>query len=142
VVLQLVSHPLPVAWDGRRVDWDRWETPDVVQICPPPKGERCVCGSSARPFSARGRRHPSQQAVDAAEGIPRIGRNRSGPLVWSVYDLHAFRCPACGQVDVWDMASDEWWTLDESDYGPRGSNPPPEWGAGGLLDLLDDRGGG
>jgi hypothetical protein len=35
------------------------------------------------------------------------------------------------------MDSDEWWTLDESDYGPEGSIPPPEW-AGGLFDLLGD----
>ncbi len=50
-------------------------------------------------------------------------------------DIHAFRCPDCGEVVVWDVDSDEWWTLDESDYGPDGSWPPGEWHVG-LFDLL------
>lgn len=33
------------------------------------------------------------------------------------------------------MESDEWWTLDDDDYGPEGSKPPSEW-QGGLFDLL------
>ena len=38
---------------------------------------------------------------------------------------------------MWDVESDEWWVLDESDYGPAGSMPPPEW-TGGLFDLMND----
>lgn len=73
--------------------------------------------------------------VEATESLPRVGRRT--PLVWPVYDIHAFRCPGCGEVTVWDVASDEWWTLDESDYGPGGSTAPPEW-TGGLFDLLNE----
>lgn len=134
MTLHLVSHPLPAAWDGRRVDWDRWESSLPVQMCPPPKDERCACGSSAKPYTARGLRHPTDGDRATADDLPRVGRRTA--LVWAIYNLHAFRCPDCGQVDVWDMASNEWWTLDESDYGPAGSVPPPEW-AGGLLDLLN-----
>ncbi|CAN7240046.1 hypothetical protein LJR045_000962 [Microbacterium sp. LjRoot45] len=134
--LQLVSHPLPVAWDGRAVVWDRWEAPAPMFLCPDVKREPCSCGSTEQPFTARGRRDPSEERVAAAAQIPQI--RRRAPLVWAVYDLHAFRCPSCGQVSVWDMASDEWWTLDDTDYGPTGSRPPPEWGTGGLLDLLND----
>lgn len=130
MALALASHPLPVAWDGRAVAWDRWEAPVPVFVCPPPKPQPCECGSLAAPFTARGRRDPSAERVANADSLPRIGRR--APLVWSVYDLHAARCPSCGSVTVWDMESDERWTLDESDYGPTGS-----WAwSGGLLDAL------
>lgn len=131
MTLTLVSHPLPVAWDGRAVAWDRWESPLVPMfIFPTPKRERCECGSDAAPFTARGRREPSAERVANAASLPRIGRPT--PLVWSVYDLRAYRCPSCGIVSVWDMDSDELWTLDESDYGSTGS-----WAwSGGLLDAL------
>lgn len=120
-MLRLVSHPLPVAWDGREVKWSRWDSTEHIVICPPPKS-RCECGSQRAPFFAVGLR-----AVDSGPG--RFQRRHA------LRDLHAVRCPDCGQVDVWDMDSDEWWTLDESDYGPNGSTPPPEW-TGGLFDLL------
>lgn len=132
-MLTLVSHPLPVAWDGRAVTWTSWERQMVVQICPPPREEQCGCGSAERPFTSRGLRDPEPESVTHAASLPRIGRRTR--LVWPVYDLHAFRCPGCGEVTVWDMASDEWWTLDESDYGTHGSVAPAEW-SGGLFDLL------
>ncbi|MGZ0070008.1 hypothetical protein [Microbacterium arborescens] len=121
--LRLVSHPLPVAWDGREVRWGRWGATDHIRICPP-RASRCdSCGSARSPFLAVGLR-----AADAGPG--RFTRRHA------LRDLHAFRCPDCGEVVVWDMDSDEWWTLDESDYGPEGSRPPAEW-TGGLFDLLD-----
>lgn len=119
--LRLVSHPLPTAWDGREVKWSRWDSTDRIIICPPPAA-RCDCGSKRSPFVAVGLR-----AADSGPG--RFQRRHA------LRDLYACRCPECGQVDVWDMDSDEWWTLDESDYGPEGSTPPPEW-VGGLFDLL------
>ena len=125
-MLRLVSHPLPVAWDGREVKWSRWDTALDVHICGPAGYEpRCDCGSKRQPFVASGLR-----AAD--EGPGRFARRHAAK------DLRAFRCPDCGQVDVWDMDSDEWWTLDESDYGPNGSTPPPEW-VGGLFDLLNSQ---
>jgi len=65
-----------------------------------------------------------------AEAIPRIGRRTA--LVAPRYDLFATRCPACGEVSVWDMVSDQHWILDEADYAATGSW---EW-SGGLLDQL------
>lgn len=121
--LRLVSHPLPVAWDGREVKWSRWESTDGIMLCPPPK-ELCECGSTRSPFRAVGLR-----AADTGPG--RFTRRHA------LRDLYASRCPDCGQVSVWDMESDEHWVLDESDYGPDGSTPPPEW-TGGLFDLLTD----
>lgn len=110
--LTLVSHPLPISWDGREVKWSRWESTERILICGPHSDKaRCDCGSKRNPFTASGLR-----AADAGTG--RFARRHA------VKDLHALRCPDCGQVDVWDMDSDEWWTLDESDYGPNGSLAP------------------
>lgn len=120
--LALVSHPLPVAWDGREVKWTRWGSTERIHICGSLKASRCDCGSERRPFTSVGLR-----ASDPGPG--RFARRHA------LRDTYAFRCPECGQVDVWDMNSDEWWTLDESDYGPTGSVAPPEW-TGGLFDLL------
>lgn len=121
-MLRLVSHPLPVAWDGREVRWSRWSSSDRIHICGTLNPQRCDCGSERRPFTAVGLR-----AAEA--GVGRFARRHA------LRDIHAFRCPDCGQVDVWDMDTDEWWTLDESDYGPAGSTPPPEW-SGGLFEFL------
>ena len=129
-MLRAVSQPLPVAWDGRKVDWEPWER-STVQICPAP-ASRCTCGAVAPPFTARGLRHPDEGDLARAAAIPRIGRHT--PLLAPRYDLFATRCPGCGETDVWDMISDKHWTLDDSDYGPTGSW---EW-SGGLLDLLLD----
>lgn len=132
MTLTLLEAPLPVAWDGRAVRWTRWERSPAVQVCPPPKGDRCGCGSTALPFIARGLRDPDADDVARAAALPRVGRRVE--LVYPLYDLHAVRCPGCGQVDVWDQAADVWWTLDDADLGPTGS-----WSwSGGLLDALLD----
>lgn len=128
MTLTIASFPLPVAWDGRAVKWDRWEAPQPVFICPPPKDERCECGSSAKPYTSRGLRDPDPALTARLDRLPRIGRRTA--LYWPCYDLHAFRCPDCGDVTVWDMESNTMWTLDEADYGVTGS-----WAwSGGLLD--------
>ena len=123
--------PLPVAWDGRAVAWDPWEPALPINLCPPQKPERCACGSESEPFTSRGRRDPSPDRIAASEQMPRL-HTRGRPLVWSVYDLFACRCPDCGDVSVWDMESGQHWTLDDSDLGPTGS-----WAwSGGLLNEL------
>lgn len=134
MTLRLVSHPLPVSWDGRTVEWDRWALDPEVFICGRDGRQtaRCECGSDLRPFTARGLRHPSDRMLQDHAALPSI----MTPFTpRPTYDLRALRCPTCGQVDVWDMESDEWWTLDPTDYGPAGSNPP-DWGTGGLLDMI------
>lgn len=126
-MLRDASHPLPVGWDGCKVEWGAWER-RTVQLCPAPEA-RCTCGSTASPFTARGLRHPAAEDLARAEAIPRVGRRT--PLIAPRYDLFATRCPNCGEVTVWDMVSDQHWVLDDSDYGPTGS-----WAwSGGLLDL-------
>lgn len=49
-----------------------------------------------------------------------VATMRARPTV----QLHASRCPGCGLDTVFDVATDECWTLDESDYGDAGSVPP------------------
>lgn len=122
--LRLVSHPLPVSWDGCPVKWSRWDAALDVIICPPNKAPRCECGSNAKPFVSTGLRAPDT-------GAEQFARRHA------LRDLRAFRCPGCGEFAVWDMTADTWWTLDETDYGPDGSTAPVtrEW-SGGLLDLL------
>lgn len=118
-MLRDVSAPLPVAWDGWPVRWTRWAAPMLMFVCRQlGKDPRCECGSTAPPFTA--------------SGVQARPRGDFGVR----YGLRAMRCPDCGSVTVWDLTSDEWWTLDESDYGPEGSMRPADWGTGGLLDLL------
>lgn len=38
--------------------------------------------------------------------------------------LFAFRCQSCQLDTVWDKRTDEWWVLDDSDYGVEGSTDP------------------
>lgn len=95
--------PLPVAWDGVPVEWSAWENPVQAILCPPQEPTPCEsCGSRERPVQARGL---TQVEVGAAL-------------------LIATRCTACRLDTVWDARNDQWWTLDDTDYGPEGSNPP------------------
>lgn len=134
MTLSNVSHPLPVAWDGRAVTWEPWTVCPVV-VCGKLGRERCDCGSVRAPFTSRGLREPAPEHIEAASSIAQI--HTRSRLVWPVYSLHAFRCPDCGEVAVFDSESDEHWILGPEDYGPTGSTPPPEW-TGGLFDLLYD----
>lgn len=149
-MLELVKHRLPPLWDGVPVTWRPFEPTDATFICPAPKkAERCPCGSSAHPLIAAGLR--PRDGVEVVRSTRRL--KKSGRVVewqeevpaWPVYDLTAFRCPDCGEDVVWDQRTNEWWTLDESDYGPTGSDRPEWWtgsgglqGDAGLLGLLEE----
>lgn len=142
MTLQLVKHRLPPLWDGQRVEWGPYEIAPAVQVCPPPKAERCACGSDASPSHARGLRQPLPgEMVDSTKAkLGRFGRWVHVPArvpAWPLADLTAIRCAGCGEVTVWDMRTDEWWTLGPEDFGPGGSTRPAEreW-SGGLFDLL------
>lgn len=103
---------LPPKWDGADVEWRAWTDSAAIVMCPPPKPTPCVqCKSTRPPKSNSGR-------VIAEDGPPGSGTG------WSTYRLFVFRCPDCHLDTVWDMNTDEWWELDETDYGPDGSSAP------------------
>ena len=143
-MLTLVKHRLPPVWDGASVKWEKFVTFAGMTICPPPKVKPCDCGSVAAKSGAAGAREPEAglmfQSTKPVWG--RGGRKLHVPTMvpaWPVKDLYAFHCPDCGVDDVWDMRTDEWWTLGPEDYGPDGSARPVkrEW-SGGLFDLLPE----
>lgn len=126
---------LPSKWDGRDVEWVGWADGFPMFMCPPPK-EAPACG---RCGSAR----PSKTCWGRAKSLPGdegwvTRRSRFGhtwkewgpllvgsPYVW----LHASRCYGCGLDIVLERGRDRsfgsferTWVLDESDYGPEGSN--------------------
>lgn len=121
---------LPSKWDGRDVVWEELE-PAQVLICPPAPadGERCErCHSIAPRRQWRG-------VVWCKPGdfVTQRSETRSRRTYWRdheiqhgervVFDnLHAFRCQGCGLDTVLELISGAEWVLDESDYGPEGSN--------------------
>jgi hypothetical protein len=107
---------LPARWDGRDVEWRAWipsEGPgNWFVMCPPQPRPACErCGSTRPPLLTHGIVHPP-----ATPGTVNL-RPR-------LLQLAAFRCPECHLDTVWDRDTDEWWTLDESDYGDQGSTDP------------------
>jgi hypothetical protein len=139
--MELVKYRLPPIWDGWQVKWDAFEDPPAI-FCPPRNPERCACGSVTPRQIARGWRQPmpGEMFESTRRKMGRSGRWVYLPTTvpaWPVIDLHAFRCVDCGETDVWDQLTDEWWTLGPEDYGPQGSVRPtePEW-SGGIFDLL------
>jgi hypothetical protein len=145
VTLGLVKHRLPPIWDGWRVKWDAFEDVTDIHICPPPRSrERCECGSVTPRRIARGWRQPKpgEMFESTRRKMGRRGKWVHIPAMvpaWPVVDLHAFRCGDCGDTEVWDTRTDEWWTLGPEDYGPDGSVRPVEreW-TGGLFDLIPE----
>jgi hypothetical protein len=99
---------LPVSWDGVPIEWSPWSGP-LVNLCA--KGWRAkdrtasCCGTLVQPTTSIG--------VEVDPPTP-------AGIVRRRYRLMAFRC-SCGHDEVHDIATDEWWDLDETDYGPGGS---------------------
>jgi hypothetical protein len=123
-------HDLPPRWDDRIVTWRGWEVQIEAFICPPPRQRCCeACGSLAKPVVNRGVVAVSPATTQAeldydAENRRRLGRlAHKRPLIAFVR-LHVFRCPDCKTDLVWDTDTDEWWTLDDTDYGDDGSVDP------------------
>lgn len=127
----LLAHPLPVAWDGRPVTWSDWRPGVLVFICDRSKRKHGLshpacgaCGSITPAPYAFGLREPAPGATIPGEYLR---THRNGRPVYSqepapaYRDLIADRCPDCGTDSVYDLATDEAWTLDETDYGPAGS---------------------
>jgi len=121
---------LPLLWDGRVVEWRGWSDGTTTMALHNPK-ERCTgCGSSAEPAINAGIMDAKQGEMVEHEPLKKTksGRTYRGRTIlvpanrWA--RLFAFRCPDCQQDEVWDKDADEWWTLDESDYGSDGSTDP------------------
>lgn len=136
LLVELREHDLPPKWDGLVVVWHGWEYQRPAFICPPPKKDCCeACGT---PFGFRG--FPTQSVNRGRVALrPSItvedieahdeNRRRLGSLAHkspsiALWRLHAFRCPGCQVDTVWDTDTDEWWTLDHTDYGADGSAAP------------------
>jgi hypothetical protein len=95
-------HSVPVKWDGQEVDWVGFEHPAGTPIICAAKPLLCPqCGTSAQPRINQGRVF-----------------NRLNIMVNS---LVLQRCMSCGFTQVWDMETDKWFDLDESDYSDDGS---------------------
>ena len=126
---------LPPRWDGRIVHWSEWDTSPTFVCGPrgPVRASRCEgCGSTASNATSRGTVYPLAGDTYESEQ-PIVKRTRSGreyqagvqvvTANWlhPVTSLVAFRCLRCGLDEVLDMHSAECWTLDDSDYGDKGS---------------------
>ena len=55
------------------------------------------------------------------ERLRSLAHKRKSIALWRLY---AFRCPDCRLDTVWDHDTDEWWTLDHTDYSDAGSSQP------------------
>lgn len=134
LLVGLRQHDLPPKWDGLAVLWDGWEyAPSGVFMCPPPQRE--VCEGCGRPSMERGfpcySRTKGLVAVSTvlthdnlryeSENRERLGWARGKRAPRAFYRLFAFRCHHCQVDTVWDTDTDEWWTLDHTDYGDEGS---------------------
>lgn len=125
------ERPLPVAWDGRRVDWEWQDTPTPrvkVWLCPPPTYvEACDrCGSRDDAEVAVGLRHPLPGETILVDELhtTRTGKTyikQATVPAWPVRNLWAWRCTWCKQDTVHDLQTNTTWTLDPTDYTPKGS---------------------
>ena len=122
------QHDLPPLWDGHRVEWKPWTTfwstldfhmkPDTCSFC----GAREKCALTmglVQPLPGETVTRTVYQRSKRVQGRE-FGVNRTvaeTPIYWLV----AFRCPSCHHDSVWDRRTDEWWDLDEQDYGDEGS---------------------
>lgn len=121
---------LPPKWDGQAVEWRGWTHGNSTNVLHSPR-ERCEgCGSENEPSVNPGITDPRPGETYTYDPIKktRTGREYIGqPKTVTAgrwVRIVAFRCPDCHRDEVWDKRTDEWWTLDESDYGAEGSVDP------------------
>ena len=138
LLTELRDHDLPPKWDGRSVAWQGWEyATSGLFICPRPQRE--VCEGCGMPTEERGfpcwstngglRADSTRLTLDdfrveesARERLPVKVKGKLARHWW--IELIAHRCHHCELDTVWDTSSDEWWTLDHTDYGHDGSGTP------------------
>lgn len=129
-----LDRPLPVSWDGRALQWGSWEQTSLVFLCDRSKRKN---GLTHPECSACGSIRPALRAVALRSPLPTdtidgdyLRTHRNGRPVYAqepapaYRDLIAHRCLDCGHDSVVDMRTGEAWDLDETDYGPEGSNAP------------------
>jgi hypothetical protein len=134
LVEPLEERPLPVKWDGRDVTWDEFTLELMTSMefhMTAAQRRKAVCAKCGTPDRERvhstGTVHPLPG--ETMEGTVRRRSKRTGKMLhvptmvpaWPLRTLVAWRC-VCGLDTVWDMDKEEWWELDESDYGPDGSS--------------------
>lgn len=129
-----LARPLPVAWDGRALEWGPFRSTGPIFICDRSKRKhdpipRCDnCGSQRPPLHAIAKRSPKPGDSEPGEYLrthPRTGKRIYAQDPTPPYrDLHASRCVDCGHDVVYDSRTNEAWDLDKTDYGPQGSRPP------------------
>jgi len=112
---------MPALWDGRPVEWDRWERHDTWICgkggCHNAADDLCDNCQQGDLFHCRG-------VVYAQPGeLLEIGQGRLTRHVGLI--LYATRCRHCGHTTVLDSLDPGAceWTLDDSDYGADGSWP-------------------
>lgn len=132
----LRKHDLPPMWDGLAVLWNGWEyVPpstltmfhsrgrDVCEGCGMPDTERGFpCWSANRGLVAVSAVLTHDDLRYEEENRARLGHLAHKRRPRALWRLHAFRCHHCKLDTVWDVDTDEMWTLDHTDYGDEGSS--------------------
>lgn len=128
-----LDRPLPVAWDGRAVEWKSWIPVGPTFICDRSKRKNgltiptCEHCGSVRFLACGGVVEPRPE--DRAEGeflrYGPAGRPiRSMELPAPMLELTAQRCAGCGHDQVYEWATEMTWDLEPEDYGLLGSVAP------------------
>jgi len=122
-------HDLPPLWDGRKVEWQGWThyQSSMRFHRKPEKCDNCGDVSGVEPSINLGIVAPlpgEKMTVPREVKSKRSGREYVRNVevdAWPLIQLVAFRCANCGHDQVHDQRTDEWWDLDEQDYGDEGS---------------------
>lgn len=106
------NHPLPDYTEhrGRAITWEPWQVSAQITCLGPRECEHC--GSTDTPLFTAGRAAPLPGETFTS-WEPRRRGHEEGMAVkqvevpaWSVYQLHALRCPRCHKIDVIDITDD------------------------------------
>ncbi|CAB0542574.1 hypothetical protein CIP107521_00691 [Corynebacterium diphtheriae] len=100
-------HRVPERWDGHTIDWGEWT--QAPFICGPASLRACEnCGCTNPGIMCSGWVEQSNHAGNVV--ILRTAQKKR---------LILRRCTGCAKTSVWD--GQQFWDLDEEDYGPKGS---------------------
>lgn len=120
-------HDLPPRWDGTPVAWRGWESFEAF-VCGPRRAACESCGSLEQPTLNMGlvgddptMTPEDVRRDDEAVKLAYSTGHRRERHSW--IQLTAFRCAECGADSIVDDDGVVW-TLDLSDYGDAGSEPP------------------